>query len=126
MTPWFGARRIRSSLSLILVASVAGAFCASTVMAQRESLPVDLPNGPAKDGFDISRFTNLGNGWFETFYVEDTEPLAEVLQQGRVANDTMVLVFETADGPMSLINDQMAFHHIAEGRAGDKDWMATF
>jgi hypothetical protein len=37
-----------------------------------------------------------------------------------------VLVLETAAGQLALLQDQMAFHHIAEGRAGDKDWMATF
>ncbi len=117
---------IRSSLSLIVVAALAGACFPSTAVAQPQSLPVNLPDGPAKDGFDITRFSNLGNGWFETFYVERTELLEDVLQQGRVATDTRVLVLETGAGPLALVNDQMVFHHIAQGRAGDKDWMATF
>ena len=109
-----------------MVAALTGACFPSRAMAQPQSLPVDLPDGPAKDGFDIRRFSNLGNGWFETFYVERTELLQDVLQQGRVAIDTRVLVLETAAGLLALVTDQMVFHHIAQGRAGDKDWMATF
>lgn len=92
----------------------------------RESLPVDLPNGPAKAGWDIKRFSNLGNGWFETFHVTKTESLQAVLNDGRVADNTRLLVMETAAGRLAFINDQMSFHHIAQGRAGGKDWMATF
>jgi hypothetical protein len=88
--------------------------------------PVNLPNGPAKPGFDITRFTNSGNGWFETFYVTKTEALRSVLNAGRVGEDTRVLVTETRTGNLALLMDQMAFHHIAQGRAGGKDWMATF
>ena len=129
MTRLLSLAPIRIGLRLTLAAALVGVLFPATTMAKRESLPVDLPDGPAKEGFDIERFTNFGNGWFETFYVENTEPLADVLEQGRVAGNTMVLVsstIETADGPMALLNDQMVFHHIAEGQAGGKDWMATF
>jgi non-ribosomal peptide synthetase component F len=98
----------------------------ATAAAQPESRPVDLPDGPARPGFDINRFSNAGNGWFETFYVEKTESLSAVLEDQRVADDTRVLVLETATGKLALLTDQMAYHHIAQGRAGDKDWMATF
>ena len=126
MTPSCRVASIRTTLSLVVVAALAGAFAPSTALAQPESLPVNLPDGPAKDGFAIERFSNMGNGFFETFYVERTESLQDVLQQGRVAADTRVVVLETAAGPLALVNDQMIFHHIALGRMGDKDWMATF
>ena len=117
-------RRVQIPAAAVLLL----ALLPTTSMAQRESLAVDLPSGPAADGFDLERFTNFGNGWFETFYVEDAdiEPLANVLADGRVAESTMVLVFDTDEGPLALVNDQMVYHHIAVGRAGDKDWMATF
>ena len=60
------------------------------------------------------------------FYVERTEPLTDALEEGRVGSDTRVLVIETAAGPLAFLQDQMAFHHLAEGRAGGKDWMASF
>jgi hypothetical protein len=94
--------------------------------AAQENKPVDLPNGPAKPGFDIARFSNAGNGWFETFYVTTAEPLRDVLQAERVAEDTRLLVTNTKTGRLALLMDQMAFHHLAQGHAGDKDWMATF
>ncbi|MDA1095337.1 MAG: hypothetical protein O3A25_19055 [Acidobacteria bacterium] len=48
------------------------------------------------------------------------------MKEGRVADNTRLLVMETAAGRLAFINDQMSFHHIAQGRAGGKDWMATF
>jgi hypothetical protein len=106
---------------------LASAFAsAAFAQAQIPSNPVDLPNGPAKPGFDITRFTNSGNGWFQTFYVTKTEALRDVLRAGRVAEDTRVLVTETKSGRLALLMDQMAYHHIAQGTAAGKDWMATF
>jgi hypothetical protein len=88
--------------------------------------PVDLPKGPAKPGFDITRFANVANGMFVTFYVTKTEALRDVLEAGRVAEDTRLLVTDTGGGKLALVMDQMAFHHSAQGRAGKKDWLATF
>lgn len=97
-----------------------------TERPQRESLPADLPQGPAKPGFEPSRFSNAGNGWFKTFYVTETQPLQNALNGGKVAADTRVLVLATAGGKLALLTDQMSYHHIAEGTAGRKTWMATF
>jgi hypothetical protein len=115
--------RMNSRLLLLFVAT---AFVLPAAAIAQDSKPVDLPNGPTKPGFDIRRFSNVGNGWFETFYVKETEPLRKVLDEGRVAADTRVLVFQTAGGKRALLMDQMAYHHLAEGRAGGKDWLATF
>jgi hypothetical protein len=90
------------------------------------SRPVDLPNGPAKPGFDISRFSNAGNGAFETFYVREAQLLRDALNAGKIAEDTRLLVTDVADGKLALITEQMAFHHIAEGSAGGKDWLVSF
>lgn len=84
-----------------------------------------LPNAPAKPGFDITRLATNG-GIFKTFDVEQTEPLQKVLQAGKVAEDTPVLVTATNGGNLALITEQMVFHHIAQGHAGGKDWMAAF
>lgn len=109
-----------------LIVGLIATGAASASAQPRESRPVQLPPGPAKAGFDIKRFSNAGNGWFETFYVEKTELLSDVLRAGRVAPNTRMLVFQTAEGRLALVNDQMSFHHIAQGKAGGKDWMATF
>ncbi len=122
----YGRSRVLTVLGVLLVAAAAGILSPARISAQRENLPVDLPDGPAMDGFDIDRFSNAGNGWFETFHVEQTEPLSQALQDHRVAPDTLLLVIETAAGPLAFLRDQMAFHHIAQGRASGKNWMATF
>jgi hypothetical protein len=117
------------TLTWLLAAGAATAICVAVIVAQGplpESKPVDLPKGPAKAGFDISRFTSAGNGWFETFYVKDAQPLSDILKAGRVAEDTRLLVTNTAAGRLALLTDQMAYHHIAVGSAGGKDWLVTF
>lgn len=40
--------------------------------------------------------------------------------------DTWLLVTETAAGKLALLTDQMAYHHLAQGRDSGKEWMATF
>jgi hypothetical protein len=113
-------------LDLLLRAVAAvGVMYPATIAAQVDK-PADLPDGPGKPGFDITRFSSAGNGWFETFYVKDTEPLRKALDEGRVADDTRVLVTQIPSGKLALLMDQMAYHHIAQGRAGGRDWMATF
>ncbi len=98
---------------------------AAAALAQAPVMP-ELPKGPAKPGFDISRFAVTAVGTFETFYVKETHPLKKVLDEGKVATDTRLLVFSTAVGKLALITDQMTYHHIAQGQAHNKDWMATF
>jgi hypothetical protein len=110
-----------------LLATVTGLALAAVSAAQpRQNLPVDLPEGPAKPGFDIERFSNAGNGWFETFYVEETEPLQQALDGGKLATDTRMLVLKTAGGYLALVTDQMAYHHLAQGTSEGKHWLATF
>lgn len=113
-----------SSWRLLLAAAALGVSCAALALAQT-NVPAQLPNGPAKPGFDIRRFS-LNGGIFKTFDVGQTEPLQKALKEGKVAEDTPVLVIATADGNLALLTDQMVFHHLAQGSAGGKDWMAAF
>ena len=111
-------------------AAVAAVLLSVTAVAAQgpniPNAPLDLPNGPAKPGFDISRFSNAGNGWFETFHVKQTELLREALKTGKVAEDTRLLVTDVSGGRLALITDQMSYHHLAQGTAGGKDWLVTF
>jgi hypothetical protein len=84
--------------------SSVGAIFAAAAFAQAPSMP-ELPKGPAKPGFDISRFAPTAVGTFETFYVKETYPLKKVLDEGKVAPDTRLLVMETAAGRLALITD---------------------
>jgi hypothetical protein len=76
--------------------------------------------------FDIDRYSTFGEGFFETYYVEESQSLQTALDAGLVTGETELLVTNTNAGNLALIRDQMAFHHIAQGTAGGKDWMATF
>ena len=120
----YGLGRVRKVLGLVLMVAAVGAAYPSGAFAQANA-PAQLPIGPAKPGFDITRFSANG-GIFKTFYVEQTEPLRKVLQEGRVAEDTPVLVTAMAAGNLALLTDQMVFHHLAQGHAGGRDWMAAF
>lgn len=70
-----------------------GTILAASALAQAPVMP-ELPNGPAKPGFDISRFARTAVGTFETFYVKETYPLKVILDEGKVAPDTRLLVIE--------------------------------
>ena len=102
-----------------------GTLFAAAALAQAP-VYVEFPNGPAAPGFDFSRFAPTAVGTFETFHVKETFPLKKVLDEGKVAADTRLLVMETAGENLALLTDQMTYHHIAQGRAGNKDWMATW
>jgi hypothetical protein len=108
-----------------LTTAALGIYLPAIALAQVNAMP-DLPHGPAKPGFDIMRFSPTPKGMFETFYVNETNPLRKVLEEGKVAADTRVLVTTTAGGRLALLIDQMTYHHLAQGRARNKDWMATF
>jgi hypothetical protein len=114
----------KKSLILVLVIVAIGAFYSAQEFAQ-DNAPAQLLHGPAKPGFDITRFA-LNGGIFKTFNVAQTESLQKVLQEGKVAQDTPVLVTATAGGNIALLTEQMVFHHLAQGRAGGNDWMAAF
>jgi len=109
---------------LKLASTVVGRIAFLPILAfVAQSASAQLANS---ENFDIDRFSNFGEGWFETFYVEETQSLQAALDAGTLTKDTAVLITETAEGQLALVTDQMAFHHIAEGTVAGKDWMATF
>lgn len=122
----------RNAASTFVGMAMAALGCAAPIGAQELSSPsvisgpLQIPAGRAKPGFEIARLNTENYGAFEPYYVRDAEALAAGLSQGRVALDTRLLVTETALGRLALLTDQMAYHHLAQGREGGKDWMATF
>jgi hypothetical protein len=85
-----------------------------------------LPPGPSKPGIDVSRFDFALHGSFEPLVVSSTLSVREALSRRVVASDTDVLITTTAAGPLALLTEQMAYHHIAQGRAGGQDWLVSF
>jgi hypothetical protein len=88
--------------------------------------PLVLPNGPAAEGFDLSRFGWGAHGMFEAFEVTRTRPVRDALAKGVIATDTNVLVTDTPEGPLALLTEQMAYHHVAQGRTRGRVWLVTF
>src|ERR1700730_2022623 len=89
-----------------------GTISAAAALAQAPVMP-ELLKGPAKPGFDIARFAPTPVGTFETFYVTETYPLKKMLDEGKVAADTRLLVITTAAGRLALLTDQMTYHTTA-------------
>jgi hypothetical protein len=116
----------RAGLLLAGLLSVAPAAAQTPAAADVVSAPLEIKPGAAKPGFELKRLNTENYGSFVPFYVTETELLSAALKSGRVAANTAVLVTETAGGKLALLTDQMAYHHLAQGRAGGKDWLATF
>ena len=109
-----------------LLAAASLGFVGTVVAQPGQNLPVELTDGPAAPGFDIERFSNAGNGWFETYYVEQTDDLRQALSDGRLSGDTRMMISETAGYNLALDTDQMAYHHLAQGTVEGQHWLATF
>lgn len=127
---WFskhGRRRGTSAVrTVVIAATVALTLSTPARTADRTTAPFVPPVGPAKAGFDVSRFNFTLHGAFEPFHVSSTRLVREALSARLVAADTDVLITATAAGPLALLTEQMAYHHIAQGRAGDQEWLVSF
>ena len=114
---------------LVVMSLVAAALSLSPVAARgdaRAPARPALPDGPARAGFDVSRLEWGWHGTFAPFNVTRTRPVRDALAKGVIAVDTDVLVTDTPDGPLALLTEQMAYHHIAQGRTRGRDWLVTF
>jgi len=112
-------RRVRCTVRALVVMSTAATVLAvSPVAAQGDAR--------ARPRFDISRFVSGLHGTFDTFKVSRTRAVREALARKDVALDTDVLVTDTPDGPLALLTEQMAYHHIAQGGTRGGDWLVTF
>jgi len=115
-----------SVVALVIAATVVTLLPFPARSAARDVAPFVLPPGPAKPGFELSRFDFSLRGWFEPFLVTSTRSLREALRAGAVAADTDVLMISTASGPLALLTEQMAYHHIAQGVANGQNWLVSF
>jgi len=116
--------------TLVVVFATAALLALSPVAArgdaQGSARAVVLPNGPARPGFDISRLWWGAHGMLDPFKVTQTRPVRDALDKGVIAVDTDVLVTDSPDGPLALLTEQMAYHHIAQGGTRGRDWLVTF
>ncbi len=77
-------------------------------------------------GFEPGRAI-LDDAWgFDPFPVTKMEPLKSALEDGRVTEETGVLLLERGGTRLALLTEQMAFHHIAQGELEGEPWMVSF
>lgn len=111
---------------LVIIAAVLTLPPVSASSADPGAASLSAASGPAKPGFDPSRFNVSLHDSFEPFLVTSTRSVREALRAGAVAPDTDVLITATAAGPLALITEQMAYHHVAQGAANGDDWLVSF
>lgn len=77
---------------------------------------------------DPRRFKSKGDALlFEPFPVERTQSLADAIDSGDIdADDDLLLVAHDEQTVIALSREQMAFHHVASGVAGDQPWVVFF
>lgn len=76
--------------------------------------------------FDIRRARVGAGSRFEPFRVSETQSLRDALAAGVVGSQTRLLVMEHPAGRLALLTDQMAYHHVAQGKIAGEPWMISF
>ena len=76
--------------------------------------------------FDPDRALLNDAPWFEPFRPTSLEALEDALKDGRVTDETAVLVLERGDNHLSLLTMQMSYHHVAQGDLAGEPWMVSF
>ena len=84
------------------------------------------PDMPMKEGFDTGRAIFWAARNFDPLRDPECVSLQEARQQGHVADDTPVLVFEAGGKTLTLVTSQMSYHHVAQGEMMGEPWMVTF
>ncbi len=77
-------------------------------------------------GFEPGRAI-LDDAWgFDPFPVTAMEPLEDALADGKVGEETGVLLLRRGDTRLALLTEQMSYHHIAQGELDGEPWMVSF
>ena len=76
--------------------------------------------------FNASRANLSSTDMFEPFHVESTQSLQRTLDKGDVAPDTPILALERDGGTLTLLTQQMAYHHVAQGEMAGESWLVSF
>jgi len=77
-------------------------------------------------GFEPGRAI-LSDVWgFDPFPVTKMEPLKDALEEGKVREETAVLLLARGNTRLALLTEQMSYHHIAQGELEGEPWMVSF
>lgn len=77
-------------------------------------------------GLDSSRLWYSDSIRFVPFHVEETLPLRQAYDDGRLQNDDYVLIVEWNGGRLALSMAQTAYHHVVQGEMNGEPWMVSF
>lgn len=77
--------------------------------------------------FDVDRAYQVDSTVYAPFRVETTRPLLRALEEGELDGQTSLLVMDHPEaGRLALVTDQMAYHHVAQGKIAGEPWMVSF
>ncbi len=76
--------------------------------------------------FDHSRAILGDSGMFVPFYVEETIPLQEALDDGTLRKDTPLALLHNKAGPLTLVMSQLYYHHLVQGEMEGEPWLVSF
>jgi hypothetical protein len=83
-------------------------------------------SGQTAEDFDESRAYLSDTPMFDAFYPQEYEPLSAARRDGRVVDDTGLLVLRRGATTLTVLTTQMAYHHIAQGELAGEPWMVSF
>jgi len=78
------------------------------------------------DDFDPDRAILNDEQWFDPFRPTDLESLADAVKDGRVAEDSPLMVLERGGVHLAVSTMQMSYHHVAQGELAGEPWMVSF
>ena len=99
-------------------------FTATLIGLAASSAVANAQTGAAE--FDHSRAILRDSGMFEPFYVEETIPLKEALDNGTLQKDTPLALLHNEAGPLTLVMSQLAYHHLVQGEMAGEPWLVSF
>lgn len=116
--------RTTSRLTTLVALPLAALSLAGEAAAQEDP----QEDVPMVEGFDPGRAMLNDSRFFDPFRPEpdQLEPLADALADGRVEEETPVLVLSRGDADLALLTMQMTYHHVAQGELDGEPWMVTF
>ncbi len=97
----------------------------ATLLTSGAAWGAQMPSTSAAD-FDPGRAILSDEPMFDPFRPEALERLDAALEDGRVTDETAVLVLERDGRHLALLTMQMSYHHVAQGEMDGEPWMVSF
>lgn len=90
------------------------------------ALPLASATAQTAEDFDESRAFLGESPMFDAFYPDEYQELSTLRREGRVNDDTALLVLRRNGMTLTLLTNQMSYHHIAQGELAGEPWMVSF